>query len=184
MAPTFSIHYDNRGRLGETVDFNPDNDNNGLWVEGSDAAGGESAGIFMNGNTLVVWSPGDNDLVKVFDEDGLATGAPVLRIDGGGAIIHRTTQIHADHVFEPEFPLESIEQHASAMMSEQHLAAVPPAETDSEGNMVVNYAALLRGLLEELEKAHIYIARINDVVKTQQGLLSTLTARVEAVPAT
>ena len=182
MAPTFSIHYDNRGRIGQAVDFNPDNDNTGLWVEGSDASGIESAGIFLNGNTMVVWSPGDNDLLKVFDEDSLPSGAPVLRIAGDGAIIHRTTTIHADHVFDPEFPLESIEDHATAMVSERHLAAVAPHGTDEQGNMVVNYASLMRGLLEELEKAHLYIARLNETMKGQQAALSTLRARVEAIP--
>jgi hypothetical protein len=49
--------------------------------------------------------------------------------------------------------------------------------------LVVNYTSLLRGLLEELEKAHIYIARINDVVKKQQEALTTLAERVEALPA-
>jgi hypothetical protein len=166
MPTSFSIHYDNRGRLGETVNFNPDNNNNGLWVEGSDSPGGESAGLFLNGNTMCAWSPGDNDLLKFFDEDGITT-------------IHRTTQIHADHVLDPAFPLESIEQHASAMMRERHLAAIAPAETDGMGNMVVNYVSLMQGLLEELEKAHIYIARMNDVVKNQQAALSSLAARVE-----
>lgn len=182
MAPSFSIHHDNRGRIGQAVNFNPDNNNPGLWVEGSDVAGGESAGIFMNGNTMVVWSPGDNDLLKIFDEDSLPAGAPILRIAGNGSIIHRTTQIHADHVFDPEFPLESIEEHATAMLSERHLTAIPPTETDEQGNMVVNYGSLMRGLLEELEKAHIYIARLNEVVKNQQVSLSTLTARVVAAP--
>jgi hypothetical protein len=49
--------------------------------------------------------------------------------------------------------------------------------------MVVNYASLMRGLLEELEKAHIYIARLNEAMKGQQSALSTLRARVEAIPA-
>ncbi len=184
MAASFSINYDNRGRLGQAVDFNPDNDNNGLWIEGSDFPGGESAGIFLNGNTMVVWSPGDNDLLKVFDEDELPAGQPVLRIAANGAIVHRTTEIHADLVFEREYPLESIEDHAAAMTSEKHLAAVPPTQRDADGNMVVNYTSLLRGLLEELEKAHIYIARINDVVKKQEAALATLARRVEGIPAT
>jgi hypothetical protein len=183
MPASFSVNYDNRGRLGQAVDFNPDNDNNGLWIEGSDFPGGESAGIFMNGNTMCVWSPGDNDLLKIFDEDELPGGAPVLRIDGSGAIIHRTTTIHADHVFEREYPLESIEEHAAAMTSQKHLAAVPPTQRDTDGNIIVNYSSLLRGLLEELEKAHLYIARINDVVKKQQESLTMLAARVEEKPA-
>jgi hypothetical protein len=132
---------------------------------------------------MCVWSPGDNDLLKIFDEDNLPGGAPVLRIAGGGAIIHRTTQIHADHVFEQDYPLESIEEHAAAMSQEKHLAAVPPTQRDVDGNIVVNYTFLLRGLLEELEKAHIYIARINEVVKKQQESLTALSARVTAMPA-
>src|SRR3712207_3000509 len=155
--------------------------NNGLWLEGSDSPGGESGGIFMNGNTMCVWSPGDNDLMKIFDEDSLPAGAPVLRIAGNGAIIHRTTQIHADHVFEREYPLESIEEHAAAMTENKHLAAVPPTQRDAEGNMIANDTARLRGLLEELEKAHIYLARVNVVVDKQQEALAALAGRVGPV---
>jgi len=154
-------------------------------VEGSDVeTGGESAGVFMNGNTMVVWSPGDNDILKIFDEDSLPTGTPVLRIAGGGAIIHRTTQIHADYVFEPGYKLESIEEHAAAMVSEKHLSGIPSPQTDEKGHIVVNYGSMMRGLLEELEKAHIYIARISDIVKKQQEALSEMSARVEGLTTT
>ena len=81
---TFSFFYGNRGRLGQTVNFNPDNDNNGLWIEGSHD--GESSGIFMNGNTLVMWSPGDNQLLRIYDEDSLPGGNPLFVIDGGGSV--------------------------------------------------------------------------------------------------
>jgi hypothetical protein len=168
VAVSFSIHHDNRGRIGQTVNFNPDNDNNGLWVEGSDVAGGESAGVFMNGNTMCVWSPGDNDLLKIFDEDSLPSGAPVLRIAGGGAIIHRTTQIHADYVFEPDYELESIDEHAELMVREKHLKGIPRPQRDETGHSIVDYGLLMRGLLEELEKAHIYIARISEEAQKQQ----------------
>jgi hypothetical protein len=63
-----SLHYGNRGRLGETPSFNPDQDRNGLWLEASQD-GSESGGIFCNGNTIVLWSPGDNDTLRVYDED-------------------------------------------------------------------------------------------------------------------
>jgi hypothetical protein len=181
MAVNFSIHHDNRGRIGQAVNFNPDNNNSGLWVEGSDVPGGESAGIFMNGNTMCVWSPGDNDLLKIFDEDSLPNGAPVLRIAGNGAIIHRTTQIHADYVFDADYELESIEQHAATMLNEKHLSSIPPAQKDETGHPVVNYGSLMRGLLEELEKAHIYIARINNSMREQQKEFAALSARVEVL---
>jgi hypothetical protein len=81
---TFSFSYGNTRRVGQAVDFNPDNDNNGLWVEGSHD--GESAGIFLNGNTLVLWSPGDNQLLRIYDEDALPGGDPVFVIDGAGNV--------------------------------------------------------------------------------------------------
>jgi hypothetical protein len=181
MATTFSINYDNRGRLGQAVNFNPDNNRNGLWIEGSDSPGGESGGIFTNGNVTCIWSPGDNDLLRVLDEDSFPNGTPVFRIAGNGQIFHRNALIHADHVFEPDYPLESIEEHTQFMTREKHLKAIPKASTDESGQNVVEYGSLMRGLLEELEKAHLYIAKISEVVKQQRQALSTLSARVEGL---
>lgn len=182
MATTFSITYDNRGKLGSAPQFNPDSDRNGLWIEGSDSPGGESGGIFMNGNVTCIWSPGDNDLLRILDEDSFPTGgAPVFTIQNGGRILHRGTQIHADYVFESDYELESIEEHAAFMMKEKHLSAVPKAERDAHGNDIVEYGSLMRGLLEELEKAHLYIAKISDVVKEQREALSQLSRQVESL---
>ena len=181
MALESSIHYDNRGRLGSAVNFNPDNNNNGLWIEGSGGGPVESAGIFMNSNTMAVWSPGDNDLLKIFDEDNFA--APVLRITGTGSIVHRTTQIHADYIFDTDYELESIEQHAATMVNKKHLSSIPPPQKDETGHPIVDYGSLMRGLLEELEKAHIYIAKVNNAISEQQKELSALSERVEALAA-
>jgi hypothetical protein len=179
MAQPFSISFDNRGKMGQAVNFNPDNDSNGLWIEGSDFPGGESGGLFMNGNVICLWSPGDNDLLRVLDEDSFPTGTPVFRIANNGEIFHRGTLIHADYVFAPDYQLESIEEHADFMRTEQHLRGVPKGEKDERGNDIVEYGSLFRGLLEELEKAHIYIADIHDVVKRQQEALSGLAAQVQ-----
>jgi hypothetical protein len=80
MATSFSINYDNRGRLGQAAELNPDNDQNGLWIEGSEFPGGESGGIFMNGNVMCLWSPGDNDQLRILNEDAMPTGTPVFTI--------------------------------------------------------------------------------------------------------
>jgi outer membrane murein-binding lipoprotein Lpp len=64
------IHYGNRGKIGEAKSFNPNNGKNGLWIEGSNSGrDGESGGIFMNDNTIHLWSPGDDDVLRVYDED-------------------------------------------------------------------------------------------------------------------
>jgi hypothetical protein len=90
-----SMHYGNRGRLGATPNFNPDNDKNGLWLEAS-ADGDESGGLFCNGNTLVLWSPGDNDTLRIFDEDDFATPRLVVKGDGkvGIGTVEPRTPLH------------------------------------------------------------------------------------------
>ncbi len=181
MATTFSFNYDTRGRLGQAVGFNPDNDRPGLWVEGSDSAGGESGGIFMNGNVICLWSPGDNDLLRILDEDSFPNGTPVFRIANNGQIFHRGTSIHADYVFDADYELESVEEHAAFMMKEKHLGALPKAQQDENGKDIVEYGSLMRGLLEELEKAHLYIAKISEVVKAQRKELRMISERVEAL---
>jgi hypothetical protein len=182
MATSFSINYDNRGRLGQAVELNPDNDQNGLWIEGSEFPDGESGGIFMNGNVMCLWSPGDNDLLRILDEDAMPTGTPVFTIQNDGRILHRGAEIHADYVFEPGYQLESIDEHTAFMMKEKHLSAVPKAQKDDgTGQEIVEYGSLMRGLLEELEKAHLYIARVSEVVKEQQRALLELSTRVEAL---
>lgn len=82
-----SLHYGNRGRLGSTPIFDPDAGRNGLWLEASQD-GSESGGIFCNGNTIVLWSPGDNDTLRVYDEDafGSAALAPRFVISGQGNV--------------------------------------------------------------------------------------------------
>jgi hypothetical protein len=154
---TFSIHVGNRGRFCQATQYDADSNRNGLWVETSEPDG-ESGGIFMNGNTMSIWSPGDNDLLRILDEDAFPSGTPVFTIQNNGRILHRGTQIHADYVFEPDYyQLESIEEHTEFMLKEKHLGAVPKAKKDEDtGQEIVEYGSLMRGLLEELEKAHIY----------------------------
>lgn len=77
-----AIHYGNRGLLGATPTFNPDNDTPGLWIEGS--SDGESGGLFMNGSTICLWSPGDNDLLRVYDEDDFSS--PRFVLNGSGSV--------------------------------------------------------------------------------------------------
>ncbi len=79
------IHYGNRGKLGAATTFDPDRGQNGLWIEASNDDGDECGGIFMNGNTMSIWSPGDNDLLRVYDEDFI-TGDPKFKIDGLGRV--------------------------------------------------------------------------------------------------
>jgi len=76
------ISYGVNGKIGQTTSWTPDiGGNPGLWVEGSND--GESGGIFMNGNTCALWSPGDQGILKIYDEDNFSQG-PVYQITGLG----------------------------------------------------------------------------------------------------
>ena len=69
--------------------------------------------------------------------------------------------MHADYVFQDDYELESIEKHAEFMWREKHLTAAATAQTNEDGQEIVEYGSRMRGILEELEKAHIYIEQLH-----------------------
>ena len=69
----------------------------------------------------------------------------------------------------------------------RHLPAVPAAQVDDEGQEIVDVGAQRRGILEELEKAHLYIQELHQALdglrSANQALESRLTeleGRVDA----
>jgi hypothetical protein len=81
-----------QGVFGQALnmDFDDvDNSTKGVLLEGGDF---ESGGFFANGNTAVIWSPGDgtSGILSVYDEDAMGTGAspstvtPAMRIATSG----------------------------------------------------------------------------------------------------
>lgn len=103
---------------------------------------------------------------------GIGTSDPQGRLDVNGAIYQRGALLHADYVFEPGYQLESIEDHAKYMWQEKHLKAVPKANKTEGGQEIVEVGARGRGVLEELEKAHIYIAQLNERIKQLEAKLA------------
>jgi hypothetical protein len=111
---------------------------------------GELADIDTAGNMTIVGS--------------LTTGGPTC---GGGC----------DFVFDPAFPLESIEEHAEQMFANRYLPAVGPTQPEVAFNVTEKTGAMLN----ELEKAHIYIAQLNERVKQKDDELSSLQERLAAL---
>lgn len=89
-----------------------------------------------------------------------------------------TGTITPDYVFDPEFQVESIDAHAAFMWENRHLPAVSPAQVNAEGRGVVDVGARSQSLLEELEKAHIYIEQLHARIK---GLKEDALARAETL---
>jgi hypothetical protein len=87
--------------------------------------------------------------------------------------------IGCDRVFSDEYELESIEEHAEYMWRESHLAGVGPTLEGSP----LNVTEKTEGILNELEKAHIYIDQLNDRIKDKDTALSELYDRVSRLEA-
>src|SRR5882724_4534371 len=105
---------------------------------------------------------------------GIGTTAPAGRLDVNGSIFQRGVQLFADYVFEPTYTLESIEDHSGFMWNNKHLPAVGARQVDEQGREVVEIGARMRGMLEELEKAHIYISTLNTKVTEKEAVLVKL----------
>jgi hypothetical protein len=105
---------------------------------------------------------------------GIGTSIPAGKLDVNGSIYQRGGQIHADYVFEPGYQLESIEDHGRRMWEEKHLKAIPRLSRDAAGREVVEIGAHQRGIVEELEKAHIYIEQLNERVRALEEKLAEL----------
>jgi len=75
-----------------------------------------------------------------------------------------------DLVFDPATDVESIEEHAKLMWERRHLPAVGPTRENGPFNL----SAMTGGMLNELEKAHIFIAQLHaekQSLETQQSEL-------------
>ena len=73
-----------------------------------------------------------------------------------------------DRVFDADYPLPTIKQQAQMMFAERHLPNVGP--TDEEGPF--NVTQKVAGMLNELEKAHIYIAQLEDRLAAVESRLT------------
>lgn len=90
-----------------------------------------------------------------------------------------------DFVFQPGYELESIEEHAESMWRNSHLPAVGPTK---ENAPLFDVTEKVGGILNELEKAHIYIERLNESLRDakaeaaeQRRLAEEKSARLAAV---
>ena len=105
---------------------------------------------------------------------GIGTTSPGGKLDVNGTIYQRGASLHADYVFEPDYNLESIEEHSEYMWANKHLKAVPPAQIDEAGQQMLEIGAHRKGMLEELEKAHVYIELLNGKIEALEARISDL----------
>jgi hypothetical protein len=123
----------------------------------------------------------ENTLVLVNGQVGIGTTSPSAKLDVSGPILQRGGLLQADYVFEPGYDLESIEEHAAFMWQERHLPAVPPMRVDANGEEVVEIGTQRRGILEELEKAHIYIEQLTSALREKEQRIEGLESENAAI---
>lgn len=117
-------------------------------------SGGSGSFVFENNGDLTI-------------SGTLITGGPTCDQGNGGC----------DYVFSPEYSLDSIEDHALKMWKNSYLPAVGPTAS----NVPINLTEKTGAILNELEKAHIYIEQLNTRITKKDELISDLLERVSAL---
>ena len=136
--------------------------------------GGWGELLHASGNGLIVGTLGSQPLILG------ANNTNVLELTPTGQVLHLGGQVHPDYVFEPDFQLESIEEHAAYMWENKHLPAVGPGRYAEDGRAIYELGESRAGMLEELEKAHIYIDQLHQTI---QALKTDAGAKDEALEA-
>ena len=112
-------------------------------------------------NGLLSVGTATSDIVEVrgdLDVTGtLTTGGPTC---GGGC----------DAVFDADYDLPSIEEHAAQMFAAKHLPEVGPTKPLE----AINVSERMGTMLNELEKAHIYISELNNEKRTLEAKIEKL----------
>ena len=151
----------------------------GIYAEASGTLG---CGVYAVGDRYGIYAESDTgkgDWAGYFNGDGyfrdnvgIGTLTPAGKLDVNGSIYQRGGVLHADYVFEPGYQLESIDEHSEFMWQQKHLPAIPKATVDETGQEIVEVGSHRKGIVEELEKAHIYIEQLhkqNKEMKKQIG---------------
>jgi hypothetical protein len=85
-----TISATNAGSRGQAAGWvPPGSSGNGVFIEGGNGPGDEGGGFYADGNTAAIWSPGDADILRVYDEDTIVPGQtppPRFLVDGLGDI--------------------------------------------------------------------------------------------------
>ncbi|MEM7586978.1 MAG: hypothetical protein AAF560_26540, partial [Acidobacteriota bacterium] len=103
------------------------------------------------------------------------SGDAVLQVQG--SIVVDGVTVHADYVFEPDYELDTIDEHLAFAMEHKHLPALPKAPEGLKGP--VDLVSHQMGILEELETAHLYIGQLHRELEQLKQTVRELAAEVD-----
>lgn len=160
-----------------------DGTNPGIYIGNSEV---EEGGFWANGNYAMIMSPGDNDLVKFVDEDGLDNtgstfdnGALRARIDGAGQYfqvsdrnaksninklnngLSKVLAINGYSYDFKQFPDEIAKGqapiHSVGIIAQEVEKVLPEAVSNTNGDYMVNYNAFVPLFIEAIKEQQTLI---------------------------
>jgi hypothetical protein len=137
-------------------------------------------GVAMSADGKIQTAVVFNGQIYLYDENihyigvGIGTTNPMGRLDVNGSIYQRAAALHGDYVFEPGYKLETIDEHSEFMWKEKHLPEIPKRRVGDDGREIIEIGAHQRGIVEELEKAHIYIEQLHKQNKALEKRVASL----------
>jgi hypothetical protein len=190
-APTDSIFIQNNGRIGigagtspdATVDVEASSSNIGLGnavFRMANANGGVAFQMDAN-NDSTFWNISTLNTDSQFRISRSGTGNTEMSLTSSGDLSVfgdlsiGGTCIGCDAVFQPGYSIESIDEHAAFMWESRHLPAVGPTQ---DGRTRISVFQKTTGILNELEKAHVYIEQLHKRLQQQEQAIENLTQRL------
>ncbi|WP_425097932.1 hypothetical protein [Tropicibacter sp. S64] len=192
-TPTSTLYLDNAGRVGigyasPQAKLHVRAPGSKIIVEDSSAAPAVREMFLMQNNggsyftldntasgTTWYFTHEQNSPNRFIITDGVADGPEMTLTAEGDLTIQGqlftagSCSAGCDRVFDADYPLPSIAEQAAMMREMKHLPNVGPTPEDGPFNLT----AMTGGMLNELEKAHLYIAELH-------GENAALEARVTA----
>jgi len=152
-SPAESLHV-----MGDT--FKLENTGGGATLRMAESLSTFEGGIVLNADRFILAIDDGGVAEFVMDQDGNVTLQGEITTTG-------SCSVGCDAVFDADYALPSIEEHAELMFANKYLPAVGPTQSGP-----MNMTDKMIRMLNELEKAHIYIAQINDEKKDLQARLN------------
>lgn len=168
----------------------------------------EEGGFWANGNYAMVYSPGDNDLVKFVDEDGWNNAGTTYdgtalraRIDGGGQYFQVSDANAKNNILKLNNGLSKvmllsgysynynllpgeIEKNSPMLkgvgvLAQEVETVFPQAVSNVDGNYMVNYSAFVPLFIEAFKDQQIIIEEQNEKIDNYEKELEQTRLRQE-----
>ena len=166
----------------------------------------ESSGIYLDGDQVIIWSPGDNDrLLSVYDEDG--GGVERWYVDGDGDDFKASDKRYKKNITALQSPVVDLmkisgNKYQWKDISSEKSQVHPKSHTDSykygviaqevqkvfpelvqtnrDGYMFVDYKGFIPILIEVCKGQQTEIEEMKSVLKRQEELIATLLSKMDS----